>query len=140
MTSFFLRECQHYAKEHSSKVFLCYLDGRQAFDNVWIDGLFYRLIEYGVDETTLLPLRDMYTNSRSRKKLQGLLSDEFPVLQGTRQGGKSSPMMYLVFINELIRELERSNFGMCLYGMNMCSPTVADDMVLVSFSKTGIEK
>ena len=32
----------------------------------------------------------------------------FPVLQGTRQGGISSPALYLIYINDLISELEQS--------------------------------
>ena len=87
--------------QQSSKVYTCFLDSKQAFDHVWPSGLFLKLMENSVDSTTLLSIREMYTNSRSRVKTQGLFSEEFPVLQGTRQGGKSSPLMYLVFINGL---------------------------------------
>ena len=73
-----------------------------------------------VDSTTLLSIREIYTNSRSRVKTQGSFSGEFPVLQGTRQGGKRSPLMYLVFINGLIEELEVSAFGFCMYGKQIC--------------------
>lgn len=40
MTSFALRQSLHYAREHSSKVYLCFLDDKQASDHVWHDGLF----------------------------------------------------------------------------------------------------
>ena len=116
MSSCMLRECIYYGYEQSFKVYTCFLDGKQAFDHLWHSGLFLKLMENSVDSTTLLSIREMYTNSRSRVKTQGLFSEEFPVLQGTRQGGKSSPLMYLVFINGLIEELEVSGFGFCLYG------------------------
>lgn len=57
MTSFVLRECIHFSRENSSPLYVCYLDGKQAFDNVWHDGLFYKLIELNVDETTLIDLK-----------------------------------------------------------------------------------
>jgi len=44
MTSFCLRECLYNAKELGSKVYLCFLDARQAFDRVWHDGLFCKLL------------------------------------------------------------------------------------------------
>jgi len=40
---------------------------------------------------------------------------------------------YLLYINDLIKELESSRLGMCMYTVDLCSPTVADDMVLVYF-------
>ena len=61
------------------------------------------------------------------------------MLQGTRQGSKSSPLFYILYINNLITELEQSGLGICVYDFNISSPTVADDMVLVSFSRKGLQ-
>ena len=71
---------------------------------------------------------------------QSYMSDWFDVSQGTRQGGKSSPLLYLLFIDGLIRDLEHSNDGICVFNLKAGSPTVADDMVLVSFSKHGLDR
>ena len=147
MTSFCLRECLYYAKELGSRVYICFLDARQAFDRVWHDGLFYKLLTTSgtdahnpaIDANTLLAFRDMYRNATSRVRHQGLLSEPLPVRQGTRQGGKSSPLLYLVYVNGLIEELESSGNGTCLYDINMAAPTVADDMVLLSYSKNGLD-
>ena len=86
MSSCMLRECIYYGYEQSFKVYTCFLDGKQTFDHVCHSGLFLKLMENNVDSTTLLSIREMYTNSRSRVKTQCLFSEEFPVLQGTRQG------------------------------------------------------
>lgn len=60
MSSFVLLECLYFGYEQSSKVYTCFLDGKQAFDHVWHTGLFYKLMEYNVDATTLLSIREMY--------------------------------------------------------------------------------
>ena len=132
MTSFALRECLHYTPENSSSVYLCYLDARQAFDRVWHEGLFHKLLSFNndplassVDNNTLAAFKDMYRNTKSRVRYQGLHSCEVPVLHGTRQGGKSSPLLYLVYIDGLITELMNSKNGVCLYDLNVCAPTVA---------------
>lgn len=96
-------------------------------------------IEYNIDPTTLLSFYTLYQNPESQLRCQGLLSYSFPVQQGTRQGGKSSPLLYLVYIDGLIKELEASGHAFCIFNLSVCSPTVADDMVLVSFSKTGMD-
>lgn len=139
MTSFVLRESLQFAREHSSKVYVCWLDGRSAFDCVWHDGLFFKLIEMGVDPSTLTALRSMYENSTCHVKFQGKCSKTFPVKQGTKQGGKASPILYLAFIDGLIKELENSHLGMCLYDLDVSTPTVADDMVLVSFTRDSLQ-
>ena len=72
-------------------------------------------------------------------KNRGHTSKWFPVRQGTRQGGKSSPNCYLLYINGLINALEHSGLGFCVYGMNINSPTVADDMILIAFSKHALD-
>jgi len=136
MTSFALRESFLYGRENSSKVYLCYLDVKQAFDHVWHPGLLHKL---GVDDTALLALRAMYKGSLSQERYQDQLSETFTVQQGTKQGGKSSPLTYLVYIDGIIKELEASGYGMCIYDHNICSLTVVDDMVLVSLSKSSMD-
>ena len=76
----------------------------------------------------------------SHVKYKGFTSAWFKILQGSRQGGVISPPLYLMFINDLIRILRESRYGFCFYNINFSAPTVADDMVLVSFSKHGLDK
>ena len=85
MTSFVLHECLNYARENSSKVYICYLDSKQAFDRVWHQGLFYKLITCNIDDTTLIAFKELYSSAHSCVKYRGLESSDFPVLQGTRQ-------------------------------------------------------
>ncbi|KAH3805763.1 hypothetical protein DPMN_134070 [Dreissena polymorpha] len=93
-----------------------------------------------VDNNTLAAFRDMYRNTTGRVRYQFCTKCELPVLQGTRQGGKSSPLLYIVYIDGLITELLNSKNCVCLYDLNLCAPTVADDcMVLVYCSKHGLD-
>ena len=71
-------------------------------------------------------------------KAQYHKSEWFPVRQGTRQGGVLSPFLYLVYDNDLIWELEESKMGMYVHGIYCGSPAVADDKLVLSFSKQGI--
>ena len=92
----------------------------------------------GIDNVTLKTIISLYGSMQSCVRYRGLVSDWFRVTQGTRQGGKSSPILYLLYINDLIRLLETSKVGCKIYERPVCSPTVADDMVLYSLSKDGL--
>ena len=138
MSSLSLQECISYANENRSKLYACFLDSRQAFDRVWHQGLIYKLMEAGVDHITLKCFVELYNNCTSKVRYKSRTSSMFPVLQGTRQGGISSPALYLIYINDLISELEQSGAGICLGGYSISSLSVADDMVLLSFSRKGL--
>jgi len=104
-------ETLHYAHKESETVFVCCLDGRQAFDHVRHAGLFYKLIELNVDRTTLLAFRAINQNACCHIQYNGLRSENFSVKQGTKQEGRSSPLLYLDFIDGLIKEFESSGQG-----------------------------
>lgn len=70
---------------------------------------------------------------------QGCKSDWFPILQGTSQGGIISPLLYLKFLNDLLYELEASGLRMCFYNVDLSCPTFADNMLVESYSKAGLE-
>ena len=139
LTSYLLHESIAYAKENSSKLYVCFLDAKKAFDKVWHAGLFYKMYNMGVDRSILRSVMEMYDGMTSCVQYMGYRSPWFPVLQGTRQGGVISPFLYLLFIDGLIKQLDRttSNFNIC--GYRSPCPTVADDMVLVALSKAKLD-
>ena len=50
--------------ERTSKVFGCFLDVREAFDAVWIDGLLYKLFsEFDIRGRMWLVIKDLYIKS-----------------------------------------------------------------------------
>ena len=75
----------------------------------------------------------MYTDMYSCVRSRGYKSSWFPVLQGTRQGGVISSFLYLMYINDMIYEIELSSLMFCIYGISCGSPTVADDMLVGAY-------
>ncbi len=71
--------------------------------------------------------------------VNGLYSREYNILQGTRKGGIISPWLFLVYINDLISELENSTWGIFLYNIYYGSPTFADDITLLCRLKTALD-
>jgi hypothetical protein len=139
MTAFLLRESVFFAKEHESMLYTCFLDVRQCFDRVSHSILMLKLYNTGIDKSIFKVILNMFKNVYSCVKSQGLTSDWFPVLQGTRQGQVLSPVLYLIFINDLMNRLEASKYCFKIQNLSYGCPTHADDMVLVSLTKHGLE-
>ena len=80
MTSFVLRECIYFTHEQHSKLYVCFLDGKQAFARVRHLGMLYKLHSC-VDQTTLSAIRNIYDNMPSCVSNQGVTSYWLPILQ-----------------------------------------------------------
>ena len=108
---------------------MCFLDIRQAFDRVWQDLLMVNLYRKGFNISLIKAIIDLYGDMFSCVGSQGVISDWFPVKQGTRQGGCLSPFLYLVFGNDLLDELSKSAYCFMMYGLQCGCPACADDFV-----------
>ena len=136
-TSFILQESISWCKEHHYKSFVAFLDARKAFDTVWHAGLFVKLSEYGLTGDVWHTLHYWYRHLCSW--WSGSTSRSSPILQGVRQGALLSPLLYALFINDLLKELEDSQLGVHINSTFCGSPTYADDMTLVASSASGLQ-
>ena len=58
--SFVLQEATLDAIKNGSKIYSCFLDSAKAFDTVWVDGLFLKLLNLDIQGKTLRLLRKWY--------------------------------------------------------------------------------
>jgi hypothetical protein len=138
MTSFLVRKSIYFAQEHNSELYSCFLDVRQCFDRVSHSVLLVKLFKTGIDRNIFKIILNMFENVYSCVKNMVQTSDWFPILQGTRQGQSMNPRLYLIFVNDLMNTLQKSIYGFNMYKINICCPTSALDMVLISMTKNGL--
>ena len=62
------------------------------------------------------------------------LLSEFPVLQGVRQGAILSPLLYCIFVDELLDNLRASGYGAKVGEVYCGAPMFADDLALIAKS------
>ena len=127
-----ITETIKYNTERGSKVFVCMLDNRKAFDIVWHSGLFFHLHELGINGKLWHLILDAYTDMSSTVFHKGFKSKSFKLFQSTRQGSIWGSLFFLIVINPLILELR--NLGIGAYVGNIFSGihVQADDVALVA--------
>jgi hypothetical protein len=64
----------------------------------------------------------------------------FQVTRGVRQGGVLSTFLYLVYINDLIKELDESSLGATVGSVSSGSPTLADDIALLATTHLSLQR
>jgi len=97
------------------------------------------LYDHHVDGPLWNAFRDMYTDIRSRVKLQGLLSSEFREHQGIRQGGLSSTDLFKIKSNELLDKASKHPMAYRVGTVPVGAPTTADDTALISATRCGAQ-
>ena len=98
------------------KKILCFfpIDVQKVYDTVWRNGLWVKLWDLGVRGRMWRVIKRMYEASRSAVLLDGEKSASFSVEQGVAQGCSLSPILFSVFINDLLKEVEKAELGIHL--------------------------
>ena len=85
------------------KTAACFLDVAKAFDSVWHDALRYKLSQprYALP-TKVIRLLSNYLDDRTcRVRVNTSTSPWFPINAGVPQGGSLSPLLYILFANDM---------------------------------------
>ena len=137
---FSLKRTVDYFTENNSRVYLGFLDCSKAFDRISHWGLFVKLIRRNVPLCFLLLVMYLYLNMSCTVKWNATHSKVFDVDTGTKQGGILSPDFFSLYINDLISLLVKSGFGCHMIALSIACLFYADDIVLLSPSRAGLQK
>jgi hypothetical protein len=126
-------------KDTKKPLYVATLDAKKAFDVVDHSSLLWKWHEVGL-AGILWQLKDeMYRDITTKVKWKGMLSDEFTIHQGIRQGGIPSTTDYKVYIDPLLHLLEDSHVGLHIGSIYAGAPTCADDVLLLSDSISSMQ-
>ena len=117
--------------EKQSSCKIASLDAEKAFDKVWRDGMFLKLIGK-LDLDIWLILKKYYDSSRGCLFVNGSFSEQFIIRCGVKQGGILSPFLFNAFIDDLISECVDLNIGGLFRNLNVSIIVYADDILLIS--------
>jgi len=68
------------------------------------------------------------------------MTEWFEIKLGLRQGCVLSPILFLIFINDLIKELKASGLGIAIGSMKVSNLALADDIVLLADNKANLQR
>jgi hypothetical protein len=119
-------------QNENEKIYACF---------VWHQGLFYQLLENKIGGHFYDLIKDMYSNTKCAIKLSGNRTPFIPYKKGVRQGCTLSPLLFNIYINEVPKLFEkvRSDPFMLPNGTKINSLLYADDLVILSRSKSGLQ-
>ena len=111
LATFVLKETIDFYTKQGSPVYVCFLDASKAFDRICHSKLFQILSERGVPKTYLKLLIHWYRFQKMGVKWADKTSHSFSVANGVRQGGNLSPLLFNVYMDDLLHSLRMMRVG-----------------------------
>ena len=75
----------------------------KAFDTISHNKLIYKLQKYGIGGKTLFWVKEFLNKRTFSFSINSAHSENFPVYSSVPQGIKLSPLMYILFVNDIVK-------------------------------------
>jgi len=133
-------EAVNYYRKRGNKVFCAFLDASKAFDKVLLNGLLAKLIKRNVPLPLVRVLYNWFSGLSCSVVWNSLIGTPFCVYCGVRQGGVLSPLLFAIYVDDLISELRQSGYGLHIGSLFIGSILYADDIALLACSCYGLQQ
>ena len=114
------------------------MDASKAFDCVCHLTLYNKLLQRNLPPIIVRLLFSWYSDQKSSVLRNNSLSQKFSVSNGVRQGGVLSPILFIVYIDDLLTRLELQAAGCYWSHYFVGASGYADDIVLLAPSASAL--
>ena len=125
-----------------SKVYVCFVDFKKAFDTVKREKLWEVLHRQGVSGKMLRMIKAVYNKVIAVVRYGGETTEEINCPQGVRQGCQLSPLLFTLLITELAQEIAlggRQGYQFNPGMIELFTLLFADDIALIATTPAGLQ-
>lgn len=138
--NFHLHSLIEEARRTGRKICVAWLDLTNAFGSIPHDYIIFALKELGLGDSSLECIRDMYDDCSTSIKTPNGLTDEIVIQRGVKQGCPSSPIIFNLALELVIRAVtSQAESGFNLFGLSSNILVYADDIVLIAESESSLQ-
>ncbi len=129
---FVLRSVMELRKKQGLDTVIAFLDVKKAYDTVWREGVWSKMRQYGITEKLVKWCEMFYERVEAAVVTGHGMTGWFEVETGLRQGSVLSPLLYSIFMMDLVEELEESGDGVIVSEAYCGMLMFADDMAMMA--------
>ena len=101
---FVLRQLQEKCREQNMGLYATFIDLTKAFDTVSRTGLWLILERLGCPSKLLQMVIQLHENQRGQVRLNGDLSEPFPISNGLKQGSVLAPTLFSILFSMMLKQ------------------------------------
>ena len=125
---------------NGKKMYVCFVDYQKAFDNIWREGLCYKMMNAGVSSNIIKLIWDMYSKNKQCLRMDGWVTVEFPSIKGVKQGCVLIHILFNLFMNDSPGYFNNACKPIILNNGQINCLMYADYVLLLSESKEGLSE
>ena len=128
-----MKEVIHICKTNKKEAILTYLDVTKAYDKAWLDAIMYVLHKEGINNKLWLLVKNLNTNLKTTILTKHGPTRKITIKDSIRQGGVLSVVLYALMMDEISKEIAKTNLGIEIPNTNHRIPTLLwmDDVLLM---------
>ena len=124
--------------------YLAFLDLEKAFDRVPRAEIWKSLQSRNVNEQLIRIIKSMYKDTTNCVATKNMVSEMFTTKEGVRQGGGLSPLLFITYMDDIIKETKKRTRSAAIGHRNLKTVKItelafADDVVLLADSEESLQ-
>ena len=118
---------------------MSFIDFSKAYDRINREPLWVKLENMGVTVLMYSALKSLYANVCCAVRINGFLTNWFDVSSGLKQGCILSPLLFNMYVNDLITEVNALDKGVNIGDHKVSLLVYADDIALMADSEANLQ-
>ena len=126
-------------KANKTDTYVAFIDFSKAYDSIPRNNLWAKLKQKGLCGRLYNALISLYKTVKSCVRINGLTTDFFDVNCGLKQGCLLSPLLFNLYIDDLVRDMNLLNVGIDIDDEKLCILLYADDVILIADTEADLQ-
>ena len=127
-------------RDQRKSTYVAFVDFSKAYDRINREKLWWRLNKIGLPAKLQDALQSLYCSVECCVRINGELTDWFPVNVGVKQGCTLSPLLFNLYLNNLVAQMNATGLGIDVDGEKVPILLYADDVALLGESEEELQQ